>query len=69
MGPRSPQKVIPTKMGRPRVAHTPFSPEHMGRHNNNTDQPLAGFGRITGFPTLGRRRRLAPLCLQNPSTT
>ena len=30
MGPRSPKKVIPTKMGRPRVAHTPFSPEHRG---------------------------------------
>ena len=71
MGPRSPKKVIPTKMGRPRVAHTPFSPEHRGAAQSQTyaDQPLSGFGRITEFPTLGRRRRLAPLCLQNPSTT
>ena len=39
MGPRSPKKVIPTKMGRPRVAHTPFSPEHRGAAQSSPHRP------------------------------
>ena len=39
MSPRSPQKVIPTKMGRPRVAHTPFSPEHRGAAQSKPYRP------------------------------
>ena len=39
MSPLSPQKVIPTKMGRPRVAHTPFSPEHRGAAQQSSHRP------------------------------
>ena len=39
MGPRSQKKVIPTKLGRPRVAHTPFSPEHRGAAQSQQYRP------------------------------
>ena len=71
MGPRSPKKVIPTKMGRPRVAHTPFSPEHRGG-GTITTTPTNPSRDLAGSPDFLPWAAAAawPLyCLQNPSTT
>ena len=39
---------------------------NQNQRHNNTDQPLAGFGRMTGFPTQGRRHCLRPLLFTKP---